>query len=263
MSGVHDPAHEVYAPPSEAERRASASFRVRFDEVAPDGAIRASSYLRYAQDLAWRHSEARGFGRDWYAELGLAWVVRGIDLEIVGPVDDGDTLIGTTEVIAGRRVMARRRVAFRRVGPEGDGPTVATILTDWVLTTAEGHPTRVPEAFPISFAVPMDGFAPTRVDLDPPPDPPVIDRFAVRRHDLDPIGHANNAVFFDWVDEAVLAAGGEAAIAAIPRRYRAEYLRPAGPGAVLGSAAWSSGDGWACRLTDTSGAPLLVARLGP
>ncbi|HUP55363.1 MAG TPA: hypothetical protein VM408_07640, partial [Methylomirabilota bacterium] len=43
----------------------SAPFRVRFDEAAPDGRLRTSVLLRWAQDLAWFHSARRGFDRDW------------------------------------------------------------------------------------------------------------------------------------------------------------------------------------------------------
>jgi len=41
----------------------SSPYRVRFDEAAPDGRIRTSVLLRYAQDLAWYHSAYRGFTR--------------------------------------------------------------------------------------------------------------------------------------------------------------------------------------------------------
>ena len=34
----------------------SAPYRVRFDEAGPDGLLRTSVLLRYAQDLAWYHS---------------------------------------------------------------------------------------------------------------------------------------------------------------------------------------------------------------
>ena len=36
--------------------------------------------MRYAQDLAWQHSTDLGFGREWYAEHGLTWLVRAAEL---------------------------------------------------------------------------------------------------------------------------------------------------------------------------------------
>ena len=53
-----------------------APFRVRFDEAAPDGLVRTSALLRYAQDLAWQHSDAKGFDRVWYAGRDVTWLVR-------------------------------------------------------------------------------------------------------------------------------------------------------------------------------------------
>ena len=78
------------APP----RTGSASTR-----PAPDGLLRTSVLLRYAQDLAWFHSSARGFGRDWYAERGLTWLVRAAEVAVVAPVRVGDELVGTTQVV--------------------------------------------------------------------------------------------------------------------------------------------------------------------
>ena len=56
--------------------RFAASYRVRFDESVPTGTIRTSGLLRYAQDVAWMHSDALGFDRDWYQARSLTWLVR-------------------------------------------------------------------------------------------------------------------------------------------------------------------------------------------
>ena len=42
--------------------------------------------------------------------------------------------------------------------------------------------------------------------------------------------HVNNAVYADWLDEAVIAAGDLPATRAIPRLARLEYAAPAEPG---------------------------------
>ena len=103
--------------PSAADlRRLSAPFRVRFDESGPSGTIRSSVLLRYAGQLAWIHSEGLGFDRAWYRQHGLAWLVRAVDLEILRPIADGDELLGSTEVVGIRRVLARRR---RHTRPRG------------------------------------------------------------------------------------------------------------------------------------------------
>ena len=74
--------------------------------------------------------------------------------------------------------------------------------------------------------------------------------------------HVNNAVYADWLDEAVLAAGGEPAIGTIPRLARLEYARAAAPGATVTAEVWPDGAAWSCRLSDDDG-DLLRARLEP
>jgi acyl-CoA thioesterase FadM len=257
VQSVHDPATDRYAPPTETERRTSSTYRVRFDEAGPDGIARASAYLRYAQDLAWLHSERRGFGRSWYQDRGLAWVVRAVDLVIETPLPTGAALLATTEVIGGRRVMARRRCDLRA---EADGSLVASVVTDWVMTTTAGVPTRVPDAFPIAFGVPLGSFEPIRVDPGEPPAGASRHSFDVRLHELDPMGHVNNAVYVDWLDEAVHLVD-PAVIRVVPRRYRLEYRAAASPGADLVGRAWSDGIGWSYRLEDGDGRLCLGGRL--
>ena len=261
MSGppVHDPAHELYAPPDETERTTSAPYRVRFDEAGPDGIARASTYLRYAQDVAWLHSERRGFGRSWYADRALAWVVRAVELVIFRPLPTGAGLIATTEVVGGRRVMARRECHLR---DELDGSAVATVITDWVMTTTAGLPTRVPDAFPISFGVTLDSFEPIRVRVAAAPAGAERRSFQVRLHELDPMGHVNNAVYLDWLDEAV-GALDPLATRAIPRRYRLEYRAAAAPGSRMSGTAWPSGQGWSYQVEDEAGRLSLAGTVEP
>jgi len=260
MSGelpVHDPPNERYAPPDETERRTTAPYRVRFDEAGPDGIARASTYLRYAQDVAWLHSERRGFGRSWYADRSLAWVVRAVELTIIRALPTGAGLIATTEVVGGRRVMARRECHLR---DELDGSAAATVITDWVMTTTGGVPTRVPDAFPISFGVALESFEPIRIRVSQPPPGAARRSFRVRLHELDPMGHVNNAVYLDWLDEAV-EADAPAAIRAVPRRYQLEYRAAAVPGSLLSGTAWPSGRGWSYQVEDEAGRISLVGAL--
>src|SRR3954452_1641014 len=85
-----------------------AGYRVRFDEAGPDGRIRTSALLRYAQDVAWRHSEDLGFDRQWYVDRGLWWVVRSVELDVLAPIAMGETIRLSTVVIGHRRIWARR-----------------------------------------------------------------------------------------------------------------------------------------------------------
>jgi acyl-CoA thioesterase FadM len=241
----------------------SAPYRVRFDEAGPDGLLRTSVALRYAQDLAWYHSAERGFDRAWYAERGLAWLVRAAEVAIVGEARVGDGLVGTTRVLGWRRVWARRQTDL----VDATGSTVASARIDWVLLDGRGSPVRIPTDFGV-FGAGEATFPLGRVALDEPPPGADRARFTVRPQELDPMDHVNNAAYADWLEERVLAAGrdaGRRAVRAIPRTVRLEYARAAEPGAEMAAVTWADGDGrgWSCRIVDSDDRDVLRARLEP
>jgi acyl-ACP thioesterase len=239
--------------------RCSAPYRVRFDEAGPDGRIRTSVLLRYTQDLASHHSAVRGFDRAWYRERGLVWLVRAAELVVSSPIAYADDLVGTTQVVGWRRVWARRRTEF----VDDAGALVAWIHIDWVLLDERFRPTRIPAEFDGGFGAPEATFPLGRVDLETAPPDAATRRFAVRPQELDPMDHANNSVYADWLDEAVIEAGDTAATRAVPRRVRLEFAQSAERGATVETTTWRAGDGWSCRLADADGSELLRARLEP
>ncbi len=259
---MSDAAPPEIRPPTAEERRASLPFRVRFDEATPSGRIRTSVLLRYAAELAAVHSDRRGFGRAWYLARGLAWLVRGVDLEILAPILHGDQLVGTTEPIAARKVLARRATTFSG----SDGSTVARLIVDWALTDQTGAPTRIPALFGVAFAMASDGFTPIRARATPPAGTtPKSLEVAVRPHELDPMGHVNNAIYVDWAEEALSVLGdAQAAVAleAVPRRWQLEYLGAAGPDSRVRATVWADQTDWYCRVVDgATGEVVLGARL--
>ena len=247
------------APPSEPGEpdACSAPVRVRFDEAGPDGLLRTSVLLRYAQDLAWYHSAARGFDRDWYRERGLTWLARAAEVGVEAEIRVGDELTGTTRVVGWRRVWARRRTEF----VDATGALAGWTHVDWVLLDARGAPTRIPVDFQPVFGAPDAGFPLARVPLSEPPPDAAHARFTVRPQELDPMAHVNNAVYADWVEEQVIAAGGLADVRAIPRLARLEYARAAAPEAAVDAITWRETAGWSCRISDSAETELLRARL--
>jgi acyl-CoA thioesterase FadM len=262
-------AHRDDDPGRAANRTASVPYRVRFDECGPDGLVRSSALLRYAQDVAWIHSERLGFDRDWYATRGLTWLVRAARVVVLRPVPLGTTLDVSTTVVGFRRVWARRRTD----GHLPDGTPAYWAFTDWVIVDPRGLPTRVPAEFPARYGSLPGPFEPGRVTLAPTPSGASVWDGVVRPQDLDPLGHVNNAAYLDYLEEALLSAGSAAAaaVASLPRSIRIEYLVQAAPGAMVHGATWaepSAGQdndpdgGWAWRLTDDGGSDLARGRLG-
>jgi acyl-CoA thioesterase FadM len=248
------------SPDAALPLRHAAEYRVRFDEASPQGLLRGSALLGYVQDVAWRHSEALGFPRAWYRAKGVAWLVRAVEARVLAPIRDGESITATTRLTGYRKVLARRETAV--TGPAGD--LRAVVVIDWAMTDGR-TPIRIPAEFE---RAPVDGpgpFSPVRVDLPPSPPGGATIHFSPRLRELDPMNHANNGVYLDWLDEAIAGAGpaGTAAIAALPRTYHMEYLRQAGPGAALVAVAWADNLGWAYRLADEDGADLLRGSLRP
>ncbi|HUG48638.1 MAG TPA: acyl-ACP thioesterase domain-containing protein [Candidatus Limnocylindria bacterium] len=238
-----------------AEPGLTTKYRVRFDESGPDGLLPVSGFLRYAQDLAWLHSAEEGLDREWYANRRLTWLIRAIEIDVAGSAAYGEELQASTEVLGFRRASARRRSEFR--GSGGERP-LAVALIDWVLLNAAGRPVRVPAELVERFASAARGtFSPLRVVAPPAPSVATRSVFTVRRSELDPMAHVNNAAYLDYVDEQLALARGPAA--SLPRRYRLEYVRPAGEGEHLAATTWPDESAWWCRLESADGHEVLRA----
>ena len=230
-----------------------AGYRVRFDEAGPDGLVRASTLLRYAQDVAWRHSEQLGFDRSWYQARGVGWVVRGLDLELHEPIPMGHTLRVSTAVVGHRRIWARRLGECRLA----DGRLAARVTTDWVLLDSRNRIVRIPADFGLAFTNPEIRSEIVRV---PPPDgvPARTLDIRVRISELDPLDHVNNAVYVDWLEDALVTAGWTAATA-VPRRIRVEYLASAERDDDVAVDLYGDVAGWAAVIRRSDGLGLVRA----
>jgi acyl-CoA thioesterase FadM len=228
-------------------------YRVRFDEAGPDGLVRASTLLRYAQDVAWRHSEHLGFDRAWYQARGVGWVVRGLDLELREPIPMGHTLRVSTAVVGHRRIWARRLGECRLA----DGRVAARVTTDWVLLDSRNRIVRIPADFGLAFTNPE---LRTEIVRVPPPGGVPVRTLDVRVRigELDPLDHVNNAVYVDWLDEALVAAGWNAATA-LPRRARIEYLASAERGDDVAVELYGDAARWAAVIHRSDGLELVRA----
>jgi len=242
---------------AEFQRRIERAYRVRFDEAGPDGQLRASGYLRFAQDLAWVHSESAGFGRDWYGERGLTWLVRAIELDVLAPVEYGSGLDVSTEVVGFRRVWARRRSEFKRAGTE---QMVGLAITDWVLLNASGRPVRPPQEILEVFGSDLGDFTPMRMETPTAPNSASPREFRPRRSELDPMAHVNNAAYLDYMDEQFLGLERIRHGLPAPRRYRAEFIASAEAGAKVVGRGWEEDAAWLYQLW-TDERELFRARL--
>lgn len=230
------------------------SYRVRFDEAGPNGRARTSTLLRYAQDVAWRHSEDLGFDRDWYQARGMGWVVRGVELELRAGIPMGQELQVSTAVVGHRRIWARRLAECRLA----DGRLSARVTTDWVLLDGRNRIVRIPDDFGVVFVKPEATDEILRV---PPPEgaPALSLTLDVRPRDLDPLDHVNNAVYVDWLDEALEAAGWRPVPLDTAETWRLEYLASAERGDEVVVDLHGETGAWHARIRRTGGAELMRA----
>lgn len=232
-------------------------FRVRFEEATAGETVRTAVCLAWVADIAWQHSTALGFGRDWYSARGLFWLVRAVQLDVFAAIHTYEEVFVSTRVVAYRRIGARRESEVR----DSSGRLLAGLEIDWVMVNGRGIPTRVPEDFH-KFVV--DGAATFEMHkvapLAPPPDAAEV-RFHVHRRDLDPLDHVNNSVYLDYFEEALESAGQNSLLAATPRRYSLDFANSAARDEALVSKVWPYGDGWAYSLARPDGCEIFRARL--
>ncbi|WP_420454276.1 acyl-[acyl-carrier-protein] thioesterase [Rubrivirga sp.] len=176
-------------------------FAIRATEVGPDETASALTICDLLQEAAGEH--ARASGREGFPLAGGGWATW---------------VMSRLRLRVGRRPAMRERVAvetwpsaldglratrdFRVTGADSEALAVATSLW-FLIDVARRRPVRLPPA--------MDGFEatdkPRALTLGDPPEPPATVEhartFAVRRSDLDRVGHANNARFVEWAIEAL------------------------------------------------------------
>ncbi len=223
-------------------------YRIRHDECDAYGVLNNTAYLRLAQESAWRHSIAAGFGYDYYEDLERAWVARDSAIEYIKPVTYGDELAVTTYVPSSGRSIARRSFDFRV-----DGEHVAEARTDYVyLDIRRQAPARIPSEI-VEALFPGEE-QPARLRREPFPDPAPAPPGAItwqRRvewRDIDPFGHLNNAAYLSYAQDAASEAGlaygvthassSQAGLGWALKRSRIEYLRPALPDDELQIQTW-------------------------
>ena len=218
-------------------QRHTETYRIRHDECDAYGVLNNTAYLRLAQETAWRHSIAFGFGYEYYEDLQRAWVARDSAIEYLQPVTYGDELAVTTYVASSGRSVARRSFEFQL-----EGEPVAESRTDYVfIDILRQAPARIPSEI-IEALFPGEA-QPARLKREPFPDPApapagaITWRRRVEWRDVDPFGHLNGAVYLSYTQEAANEAGlaygvshassSEAGLAWALKRSRIEYLRPA------------------------------------
>jgi acyl-ACP thioesterase len=233
-------------------------YRVRFEEATAQEAMRTAVALAWVADCAWHHSTALGYGREWYTQQGLFWLVRAIQLDMFRPIPTYAQVMVSTRVVGYRRIAARRESELLDL----QGELFGRAEIDWVMTNERGLPTRVPVDFHRFVVDAGATFEMHKASLPQVPPDALERRLDVRRRDLDPLDHVNNSVYVDYLEEA-LEAAGQADLLSLPRRYVLDFVTAAARGETLVDRAWPHGRGWAYRLCGEDGTEIFRALLEP
>jgi acyl-CoA thioesterase FadM len=223
--------------------------RVRTPDLDAWDRPRTSSLLRWLEQVAVEASASAGFGRAWYAARQTAWVIRRMTLQRLGPVAYGDELTVTTWISQIGRIRANRDYELR----QADGAPVAVAQADWVYLN---RVRQAPQAIDPHIATILP-------PLPPAPLPPHTTATHAQRYEADSMGHINNAVYADWLEEAAgdalrawdyaLAAPAAAGLVPELRRITIHYLRAVQPGDAVTITT-------VCTGLDPAGAQIALAQ---
>lgn len=198
MSEAKDLVGAVLEPFGGVGRLFRLVHRVRLGDVTPSGRLRLDAVVRYLQDIANDDAYASGIDNPG------AWVVRRTVLQVHGWPALREDLELTTWCSGAGGSWAERRTAVQ--GASGARIEAASL---WVqLDPVSGRPARLGPDFDVVYGPSTQGRR-VRAKLalgTVGPDPAAVRAgtpFALRRCDLDVLGHVNNAVAWAMVEEAM------------------------------------------------------------
>ncbi len=186
----------VECPPS--GRQTVRARRVRLGDVTASGRLRLDALARYLQDIATDDVLEEG--------LGGPWVLRRVALQVGQfPRYNDDIELTTFCSGIGPRVAERRTTV--RIGSR----IVVETLAIWVYVDARGRPAPIEPEFLSLYAASVNGRRVTgRLRHQPPPGEARSRPWPLRVADVDVLEHANNAVAWASVEDALAESAARA-----------------------------------------------------
>ena len=211
-------------------------LQIRHHELDARGELPNSALFRLFQETAMRVTRDAGFGVEWFMERRTVWFVHQMTVEHLRPIHYPDELAVTSWLSDAQKVRTHREYLARNATTD---EIVARGRAHWVYLTGETlMPTRIPAELIARFqpngirAVPR--IEPRAYTLSPNIAPlEYRTRHRVQRYEADGMQHVNNAVYIDWLEEALADAVAHLTSPArqlCVRRHDIEYARSAVPG---------------------------------
>ncbi len=239
-------ASELFDPPA-VGRRFRAERKVRLGDVDPSGQLRLDATARYLQDIASDDAADAELDGAW------GWVVRRSMIEVRQPAVLDEIVAVTTYCTGLGRSWAERTTILAG----SHGADIATVSV-WVqVATDTGRPAALTQQFIDAYGPGCEGRkVSARLALAAPTNLVGALPWVVRRADLDPFDHVNNAANWAFVEESTNGT--------MPRRGRAEmeFAGPVTYGTQLASVV-ESADGVTLMWLLDGGSVLSAARWSP
>lgn len=184
------------------------SLQVNHFDLDLRAEVSCATLFRYLEEAAIRGSAHFGFDIDWYTQRKQFWVIRTLQFERTCAPRYGEELNIHTWVSSMARVRSDRNYEIRRAR---NNQLVARAIANWVyLDAATLVPTRIPPEITAVFQADAPPALPPvgKVTLDDHT-PALFEQRTQRRgqfYEADSARHVNNAVYVEWVEEAVRTA---------------------------------------------------------
>lgn len=209
------------------------TFRVRWAELDPSGAVSPANYLRYLTETAWDWGVAIGWDANYSQNPDVFWVIRETELRFLRPLRHNDIFDFTIWMVNWQRVRGTR--CFELTLKES-GDVIADGTQHIVHMDAKtGRPTNLPEEeieklrLETPRVFPFERF---------PKIAAVENSFVTQRQvewmDLDVYEHVNNVIYVNYAEEAAVqdfSARGwspaqltEAGLGVVMKRVQIQYL---------------------------------------
>ena len=193
-------------------RTFAARRRIRLSDMDVRGRLRLDGVARYLQDIATDDVEETGWGAPQHL-----WVIRSIRVDVVVPfLEDREVELvtwcsGMAAVAAGRR--------WSLAGDRGGRVEVDSV---WIHLDRDGRPARLVDFGVYAEATGGRGVT-TRLSLPAPAAQASRHPWPQRAVDADVLGHVNNAVHWQAVEQRLADAGRDLAR---PLRVLLDYRHP-------------------------------------
>jgi acyl-CoA thioester hydrolase len=218
------------------------SFRVRWGELDPSGAVSPANYLRYLVETAWDWGVALGWDANYSQNPDVFWVIRETDIRFLRPLHHNDEFGFTIWMVNWKAIRGMRCFELKF---KGSDEVIAQGTQHIVYMDARtGRPKHLPDEDVDRFRLENPRSFPfERFPKIAPAENPFVMQRQVEWMDLDVYEHVNNVIHVNYAEEVAaqdMSTRGwsplrlaEAGLSAVTRRVHIQYLSIASWGETL------------------------------